>query len=297
MSNIFTLNDYLESYGDIINFAKIMTTVHNSIVYINSDKLLSKVLLNKNIIAIITTKKIINDNYEKLISKDLIESDDPLEDFYCAYHDWLNKNKKDFPSSISDKACIHSSAKISNRNVIIGDNVEIHANAVILGDVIIKRNSIIGPNTTIGYEGFEFMKINGNYKHVKHNGSTILEEYVEVQANSTIEKGIFGQNTTIGKNTKIDNQVLIGHNVCIGENCLITAGVVIGGSVEIGDEVFIGLGSNISNRLKIGNKVKINLGSTVVSNIKDDRTVSGYFAIDHNKYLAERIAIMKASKK
>jgi UDP-3-O-[3-hydroxymyristoyl] glucosamine N-acyltransferase len=297
MKDIYSIEDFLQTCTEIQNFAKIQTTIPNSIVYIGVERLIYQAMNNKNIIAIITTKEIIKKHYNTLKSKYIISSQNPSKDFYEHYHIWLKTNTNIVKSNISDLAKISPSAIISATNVVIEDDVKIGENAVVLDGVTLKKGSVIGPNCTIGYEGFEFMKIDGKNCPMKHNGRVIIEENVELQANSVVEKGIYGEDTIIVAYTKIDNQVLIGHNVQIGKNNLITAGVVIGGSARIGDNVFIGLGSNISNRVKVGNNVTINIGSTVVSNVKDDKTISGYFAVEHNDFLRERVMMMKMLKK
>ena len=114
----------------------------------------------------------------------------------------------------------------------------------------------------------------------------IIDDNVEIGCNNTIDRGSLS-NTTIGKNTFIDNQVHIAHNVNIGNNCVITGQVGFAGSSKIGNKVSIGGQTGISGHLKIGNNVQIGGGSGVIKNIPDNSKVMGYPAKDIKKFLKE----------
>ena len=98
----------------------------------------------------------------------------------------------------------------------------------------------------------------------------------------------FNDNTVIGKNTYLDNQVHIAHNVKIGSNCMIAGQVGFAGSTHIGNNVSIGGQAGVSGHLKIGNNVKIGGGSGVVKDINDNQIVMGYPAIPLKDFLKNR---------
>jgi UDP-3-O-[3-hydroxymyristoyl] glucosamine N-acyltransferase len=174
-------------------------------------------------------------------------------------------------------------------NTIIESNVVIGKNCVIGSDVIIK-NSIIGNEVMIqdgckiGQKGFGF--IPSKEKNIKfpHIGKVQIKDFVEIASGCTIDRGSI-DDTIIGQNTYLDNQVHVAHNVKIGSNCMIAGQVGFAGSSTIGNNVSIGGQAGVSGHLKIGNNVKIGGGSGVVKDIEDNQVVMGYPAISLRNFL------------
>ena len=177
-------------------------------------------------------------------------------------------------------------------NSIIESNVHIGENCVV-GSFVTIRNSLILDNvyiqdgSKIGVKGFGFIPNKNKNTRTPHIGKVILEEGVEVGANSTIDRGSLS-NTVIGKNTFLDNQVHVAHNVHIGKNCMIAGQVGFAGSTTVGDNVVIGGQAGISGHLVIGNNVKIGGGSGVINNIPDNSQVMGYPAIPLKDFVKQR---------
>ena len=123
-------------------------------------------------------------------------------------------------------------------------------------------------------------------KNIKlpHIGKVIIDDDVEIASGCTIDRGSV-DDTVIGKNTYLDNQVHIAHNVKIGSNCMIAGQVGFAGSSKIGDNVSIGGQAGVSGHLKIGNNVKIGGGSGVVKDIEDNQIVMGYPAVPFKDFL------------
>ena len=105
-------------------------------------------------------------------------------------------------------------------------------------------------------------------------GRVLIEDSVEIGANSTIDRGSIGD-TIISKLSMLDNLVHIAHNVKIGQGCIIAAMTGISGSTKIGNKTIIGGQVGISGHLSIGNNVKIAAKSGIMKNIKDNQTVAG----------------------
>ena len=187
------------------------------------------------------------------------------------------------------------------KNVKIGINTIIGPNSIIEHDVVIGKNCVIGSNvvlkntiagdkvviqdgTIIGSKGFGFIPLKDNNLKFPHIGRVIINDNVEIASGCTIDRGSV-DDTEIGKNTYIDNQVHIAHNVKIGSNCMIAGQVGFAGSSSIGNNVSIGGQAGISGHLTIGSNVKIGGGSGVVKDIPDNTVVMGYPAVPLKEFL------------
>lgn len=171
--------------------------------------------------------------------KALLISDDPFRDF--------NKLTTFFKPFEKSSASIAPSAKIGKNtvlqpNVFIGNNVVIGDNCVIHSNVSIYDNCILGDNVTLhagvvlGGDAFYYKKRPEAYDKLISGGRVVIEDNVDIGANSTIDKGVSGD-TLIKRGTKIDNLVQIGHDTVIGENCLIASQTGIAGCVVMENDV------------------------------------------------------------
>ena len=181
--------------------------------------------------------------------------------------------------------CMIGHNTIIEKNVMIENNCSIGSN-VIIRNTLIKNNVRILDNCVIGKHGFGFFPKDNKNLRYPHMGIVLIEDYCEIGCSSTIDRGSMS-NTTIGKNTYLDNQIHIAHNVRIGENSIIAGQVGIAGSSTIGNNVKIGGQAGISGHLKIGNNVEIAGGSGVIKDIPDNSKVMGYPAKDIRQFLKE----------
>jgi len=183
------------------------------------------------------------------------------------------------------KDTIIGSNSIIEHSVIIGDNCVIGSNVII-------KNSIVGDrvvfqdNCKIGQKGFGFIPLKDKNIKLPHIGKVIIDDDVEIASGCTIDRGSI-DDTVIGKNTYLDNQVHVAHNVKIGSNCMIAGQVGFAGSSKIGNNVSIGGQAGISGHLKIGNNVKIGGGSGIIRDVEDNQIVMGYPALPFKEFLTK----------
>jgi UDP-3-O-[3-hydroxymyristoyl] glucosamine N-acyltransferase len=178
-----------------------------------------------------------------------------------------------------------------NGHVFVGKNTQIGANCLIYAGVKIYDNTVIGAGcilhagAVIGADGFGFAPQNdGSYKKIHHLGNVVLEENVEVGANTTIDRGSIGA-TLIKRGVKLDNLIQIAHNVEIGENTVIAAQTGISGSTKIGKNCRIGGQVGIVGHITIGDNVQIQAQSGVAASIESNSKLYGSPALGYTEYL------------
>jgi len=155
-------------------------------------------------------------------------------------------------------------------NVKIGDNTTLYSGVKIYYDCIIGNDCTIHASTVIGSDGFGFApNSENNYKKVPQIGNVIIEDYVEIGSNTSIDRATMGS-TIIRKGVKLDNLIQIAHNAEIGENTVMAGGVFIAGSSKIGKNVMIGGQAGVIGHVKIADGVKIAGQSGVGKNIEKE---------------------------
>ncbi len=184
---------------------------------------------------------------------------------------------------IGDNVKIHPQSYI-DYNVKIGDNTKIYPGTKIFDRSVIGKDCIIHAGAVIGSDGFGFAReADKNFKKIAQIGNVVIEDNVEIGANTTIDRATFGS-TIIKKGTKLDNLIMIAHNVVIDKNTVIAAQSGISGSSKVGKNCMIGGQVGISGHLNIEDNVKIAAQAGIGSNIKKDKTIMGSPAIDASNY-------------
>ncbi len=292
---------------EISSLSKIEESTHGSLTFLANPKYTPHIYTTN------ASLVIVNDDFklEDQISPTLIRVTDAYQAFSTLL-EYYNKNivsKEGIESSsIIDKTSnINSSCYVGNftiigKNVSIGENVFVGSHVVIEDNVsigdntkietfsVIKTYSNIGSNCyihsgcVIGSDGFGFApKADGTYNKIPHTGNVEISDYVEIGANSTIDRATLGS-TKILRGVKMDNQIQIAHNVEIGSNTVIAAQTGIAGSTKIGSNCIIGGQVGIIGHLKIGNNVSIQGQSGIISNIKDGSVIQGSPAIGYKDF-------------
>lgn len=185
-------------------------------------------------------------------------------------------------ASIGNSCRIFPHTFIGN-NVKIGEGTLIYAGAKIYDNCVIGKNCIIHAGAVIGSDGFGFAPTpEGPFKKIAQVGNVVVEDDVEIGANTTIDCATMGS-TFIRKGVKLDNLIQIAHNCEVGENTVIAAQTAIAGSSKVGRNCVIGGGVVIAGHLKVGNKVTIAGASGVSNHVKDGMTIMGTPAVEHKK--------------
>lgn len=199
---------------------------------------------------------------------------------------------------ISEKAKIGNNVKIYPQsyigdNVTIGDNTIIYSGVKIYSDCKVGNNCILHAGAVIGSDGFGFAPdANGVYNKIPQMGIVILEDDVEVGANTTIDRAVMDA-TIIRKGVKLDNLIQIAHNVEVGENTVMAAQVGVSGSTKIGKQCMFGGQVGLGGHITIGDGANIGAQSGIISNMKPGVQVLGSPAIPVKDFFRSSVVFPK----
>lgn len=253
----------------------------------------------------------------------LVEVDNPSLAFNAMVEHFM-KAANDFEPGVAPSAIVDASAKFNPDKVRIGAGAIIEAN-VEIGDgsdigpgcvigksavlgcdcklyarVVIRERCILGnkvviqPGAVIGSDGFGFLlnKETGRYETVDQVGIVVIEDCVDIGANTTIDRARFGR-TVIGEGTKIDNLVQIGHNVTVGKHTVIVSQSGIAGSTNIGNYVTIAAQVGIAGHLKVGDQAILGARTGVMSSLEGGQAYWGAPAAPYKEAAKQFAAIRK----
>ncbi len=228
------------------------------------------------------------------------------------YNEMMAQNAKtgiEEPSYISKTAQLGKNIYLGafsyiGENAIIGDNVQIYPGCYVGDNAMVKNNTILHPGvrvyndcvighnviihsgTVIGSDGFGFApQADGTYKKIPQIGNVIIEDDVEIGANTTIDRATMGS-TVIKKGVKLDNLIQLAHNVEIGENTAIAAQAGISGSTKLGRNCIIGGQAGIVGHLHLADGTRINAQSGLAKSVTSPNTaLTGSPAYDYKSSL------------
>lgn len=156
---------------------------------------------------------------------------------------------------------------------VIGDDTVIHPGVKLYAGTVVGKQCTIHAGAVIGSDGFGFAPQEGNqYKKVPQTGNVVLEDYVEIGANTTIDRATLGS-TIIRKGVKLDNLVQIAHNVEVGENTVMAAQTGVSGSTKVGRNCMFGGQVGLAGHLFIADGVKLAAQSGVGNSLKEPEQV------------------------
>ncbi len=187
-------------------------------------------------------------------------------------------------------------------NVVISDNVKMGENCIIYPNVVIYRDSIIGNNvilhagSIIGSDGFGYAHTNlGEHIKIEHNGCVEIQDNVEIGANNTIDRAVFGK-TLIKQGVKIDNLVQIGHNCVIGEHSLLVSQVGLAGSTTTGRNVVMGGQAGTGGHIHIGDFVQVAGRGAVGKNLPPNTKWGGHPLMELDAWMKFYVKLRKMVK-
>lgn len=169
-------------------------------------------------------------------------------------------------------------------NVTIGDNCTLYPHVTIYENCQIGHNCILHAGSVIGADGFGFAPEGEQYKKIPQLGNVIIEDDVEIGANTTIDRAVM-DSTIIRKGVKLDNLVQIAHNVEIGENTVMAAQVGIAGSVKVGKHCMFGGQVGLAGHIHVTDNVIFGAQAGVISDIKEPMTLLGAPAINAKNFM------------
>jgi UDP-3-O-[3-hydroxymyristoyl] glucosamine N-acyltransferase len=178
------------------------------------------------------------------------------------------------------------------RDCQVGDDVRLFPNVVLYERTRIGHRVAIHAGTVIGADGYGYVFDQGRHRKVLQVGNVIIEDDVEIGANSAIDRAALGS-TVIGAGTKIDNLVHIAHNVVFGQHCLIMGQCGFAGSTQFGDYCVIASQSGVAGHLTIGHRVTVGGKSGVTRDLADGQTVLGFPAVPDKQAKRQWIGVQQ----
>lgn len=199
--------------------------------------------------------------------------------------------------SIGEKAIIGNNTVIE-ANTSVGDNATVGSDCILYNHVTIYHDCKVGnrcilhAGSVVGADGFGFAPGANGYEKIPQIGIAILEDDVEIGANTCIDRATMGA-TIIKRGVKLDNMVRIAHNVIVDEHTVMAAQCGVAGSTKIGSWCMVGGQAGISGHIKIGNQVKVGGHSGVTNSVQDGKAVMGYPSFEHTQFARATVVFKK----
>ncbi|MDD3181143.1 MAG: UDP-3-O-(3-hydroxymyristoyl)glucosamine N-acyltransferase [Opitutaceae bacterium] len=200
------------------------------------------------------------------------------------------------PLCVVEEGAVVGEGTILHASVFVGRNARIGGQCWLMPKVVVATECVIGQRVrlhsgvVIGSDGFGYEFIGGRHEKVPQVGIVVVEDDVEIGANSTIDRARFGR-TIIGEGTKIDNLVQIGHNTIIGKHCILVSQVGISGSTTLEDYVVLGGQVGVGGHITIGKGVKAGGQAGISTDLAPGSYVNGTPALPY--ILERRIGVLK----
>ena len=189
--------------------------------------------------------------------------------------------------------CTVMSGVYIGTDTVIGDNVILYPNVSVYRDCIIGNNVMIHSGSVVGSDGFGYAHTKlGEHVKLYQNGNVIIEDDVEIGANTTIDCAVFGS-TVIKQGSKIDNLIQIGHNCVVGEHCIMVSQSGLAGSTTLGRNVVMGGQSATAGHLTVAPFTTLAARSGVTKSITKGGVYSGFPLMEHKLWLKLQAKLAK----
>lgn len=190
---------------------------------------------------------------------------------------------------IGDNVKIYPQVYIGD-NVVIGDNTVLYAGVKVYTNCVIGQRCNIGAGTVIGSEGFGFApQADGTYRNIPQLGNVVLEDYVDIGANTTIDRATIGS-TIIHRGVKLDNLIQIAHNVEVGANTVMASQTGVSGSTRLGENCVIGGQVGIVGHIRLANRTSVGAQSGVSKAVKEEGSILfGSPAIEYSNQMKSTV--------
>jgi UDP-3-O-[3-hydroxymyristoyl] glucosamine N-acyltransferase len=185
-------------------------------------------------------------------------------------------------SRIGAGAAVHAFVSVG-RGCTVGDGAVLHPHAVLYDETEVGPQSVVHAGAVLGADGFGYAAESGALHKVPQVGRVVVEEDVEIGANTTIDRATLGE-TRIGAGTKIDNLVQVGHNVRVGRHCILCGQAGIAGSTRLGDGVVLAGQAGVSGHIELGDRVQVAAKSAALAPVPPGTAVAGIPAVELRKW-------------
>jgi UDP-3-O-[3-hydroxymyristoyl] glucosamine N-acyltransferase len=193
---------------------------------------------------------------------------------------------------VGARTVVHAHVVIG-ADTVIGPDCVLHAHVSIRERCVLGARVVVQDGAVIGSDGFGFApRPDGSFEKIPQAGPVVIEDDVEIGANSTIDRPAIGE-TRIKSGVKIDNLVQIAHGVLIGRNSLLAAQVGIAGTTIIGENVMFGGQAGVSGHLTIGDRVKVAAKTGIIASIDPDTSMSGYPMMETSEWRRAHVVVRK----
>ena len=180
--------------------------------------------------------------------------------------------------------CVVMAGAVLGDRCSTGDDVTIHPRVVCYPRTALGNRVILHAGVVLGADGFGYVQTPEGHQKVPHVGRVVVEDDVEIGANSCVDRGSVGD-TVIGAGTKIDNLVQIGHNVRIGKRCILMGQAGVAGSCVLEDDVVLAGQSGLAGHFTVGRGAKVAAQAGPISDVAPGESVSGFPARNHREFM------------